>query len=116
MEYLYGYDMYKESVDHDFQVGDKVLVDGIISGYSYDNVEGWIVDSRYSIVHTNRDENGKCEAYDYFGKCYLIMFIKGGMYEYGIPKKLNVTPYNITKIIEKETPVKTRWYKNGRFE
>jgi hypothetical protein len=105
----------KENNDFHFEMGDEVIVNGIVDERTFDNVEAKIIDiMNNGCDYINMDENGKCRSYHYNGITYCVEPINhrdgNGWY---------VSPYNLSyRNVKKELndePVRIRWYHKGKL-
>jgi len=108
-------DFIKESFDDDgwysFEVGDTVIVNGIVDDRGFKNVKARILGKYlYGEDTTNMGANGEVKAYHYYGTTYSIQPF--GDTSWWCPK------YNLKPEIEPdpEGPVRVRWYNKGKLE
>jgi len=84
----WGYMKENFNFDH-YEIGDKVVLRGEVSGQNVNGVIGEILYvSDVNYITTNYNEDGICPYYKYEGKVYLMLLEKLGL-------KWSIPPYNI---------------------
>jgi len=77
----------QKDVDDIFNIGDEVIVNGVVDEEEFNNLKGTISDKGYHTIWTDRNEKGECDYYRYNKRMtYYISEVDWW-----------VSPYNLTK-------------------
>ena len=101
---------------HSFEIGDSVIVNGIVDDKSFVNTTGVVkAIEPAGNDQTNMGPDGEVESYRYKGTTYCVKYNNRdiGREDTWWCPKYNLKP---EKDIEPERPVRLRWYRHGKLE